>query len=345
MVPCYNGDKKDFFLDFLYQKKDRMSLDLNAKNIKDLTAILNKSQFSTNNYRWDASSIIGYGSFSKVYKGSDVTTKEPVAIKVLNNFHNIDKFVYEAAIAAKMDHPNICQLLGINTVRRYIAFEYCENGTLSDVLYSKRLSGDGDRFEKLDMIKKHPIKYGYKTLEFGQQLSFSINICSALVWLHSQRIFHQDIKPTNILVTKDSQCKLCDFGSAVCVFGSFSDINILDGRPLKLGNCGSLLYQAPEILNEESIIEQSEVYALIITLWEIFTQELVWRGYNDRDSYIDDVNDGVRPPLAKCKLYPNFDIDSRINPILERGWKHDPYDRPLFSELLKLLEGLETSDT
>lgn len=293
-------------------------------------------------YRWNSSDLIGYGSFGRVYRGYDLNNT-PVAVKILHSCDcdipeyrrefDYNEFNREVDIISKIQHPNICQLLYVNKNPNYMVFEYCSQGNLYEVLYSKKMKGGlASKYIKLDLIKKKPEKYGFIELSFKERVSFSIDICRALVWLHQHYIFHQDIKPANILVTGDKRCKLCDFGTA-----KYSeDKNSISNPDLD----GSPAYQAPEIFNGTKITEHSEVYAFAITMWEIFTQDISWKGHDNEDIHIFAINNGDRPPLSSSPDYPNVRIDSRVVNILEKSWNCEQMKRLLFSEILELLKEL-----
>ncbi len=187
-----------------------------------------------------ATSIIGRGGYSIVYRGVHHKLNLPVAIKMLRHDLAIKSdflgaFRNEARIIAGLNHENIIRVYDIEERFKtvFIIMEYLQGEPLRDLL--KRL-------------KKIPWKLA---------VDFLIQICSGLSYAHSRGIIHRDINPANIFVQPDDRLKIFDFGIA-CPAGT---------EDYLLG--GAFPYLAPELFDGEPGDELSDLYALGITAYEI----------------------------------------------------------------------------
>lgn len=185
---------------------------------------------------------LGQGSMGKVYLGIDEETNQKVAIKVMNQNGNeriLDYFIREAQVLIQLHHPNIIALKKYGNFQGspFIAMEYAEGSTLEEVL------------------NQHPISVRYA-------LEIVIYILDALEYVSHYHIVHRDIKPTNIIIGKNSKSiKLIDFG----VGKSLEDQNNLT----KTGQIvGTIYYMAPEQLqNAVHVDYRADIYAVGATLY------------------------------------------------------------------------------
>jgi serine/threonine-protein kinase len=184
-----------------------------------------------------------------VFRGTRVTTGAQVAIKVLapryaSNRGFVDRFEREAGALAALDHPNIVNVLGQGCAASnyYFAMELVEGVTLDQVIHTIEL----DSRQHTHLVRE---------------------ICNALAYVHSRGIVHCDMKPGNILVTRDGVVKVSDFGVAH-----------IAGDGAGLGNgpaCGTRNYMAPELMSEfEAPNVRADVYSLGVTFYKMFTRQL-----------------------------------------------------------------------
>lgn len=199
--------------------------------------------------RYEIIEKIGAGGMSIVYKAKDNRLQRNVAIKELREeFAKDDEFVNkfrkEALSAARLSHPNIVGIYDVGNDQdiHYIVMEYVEGKTLKQVIEEKG-------------------PFDYKTvLEYGTQ------IVSALKHAHEKKIIHRDIKPQNILMTKDGILKVTDFGIAKAVDSS---------TVVATGNAiGSVHYFSPEQAKGKYVNESSDLYSCGIVLFELATKRL-----------------------------------------------------------------------
>ena len=191
---------------------------------------------------------IGKGSYSVVYKGyNNKHKKNTYAIKEINievNSSNIERFYLEIELMRRLNHKNIIKLY--DTVQNekyiYIIMEYCKYGDLRDFLKSKPLNE-------------------YKTQIIMKQ------IIAGLKYLYDNKVFHRDLKPQNILVSKNCIIKITDFGLA-----KEYEENILSDTI-----CGSPIYMAPEIIQNIKYSNKADIWSLGVIFYELLTGETPYK--------------------------------------------------------------------
>jgi serine/threonine-protein kinase len=208
-----------------------------------------------NRYRVDGS--LGNGGMANVYVGTDTLLRRRVAIKVLREQYASDddfvkRFSYEAQSAAKLSHPNIVNVydFGREDHSYYIVMELVDGATLGDLM---RQEG---------------------TLPEPVALDYAIQIASGLAYAHRQGLLHRDVKPANILVTKDDVVKLSDFGIARAV----SEHTLGVTQPGMV--MGSVAYISPEQAQGHDIDERSDLYSVGVVLYQMLTGALPFTGDN-----------------------------------------------------------------
>jgi len=203
--------------------------------------------------RYQLMEEIGSGGMALVYKALDLTLDRIVAIKVLKEeFLDDDEFVKrfhaEAQSVAKLSNPNIVGVydVALDGKYHYIVMEYIEGVTLSNYIASK------------------------KVLESDEAMSIAIQICNALTHAHKNNIVHRDIKPHNILLTKEGVAKVADFGIAKV---TTNKTLTLSGRTI-----GSVHYFSPEQARGGFVDNRTDLYSLGCVLYEMTTGQLPYEG-------------------------------------------------------------------
>uniref|UniRef100_A0A7S2BRV6 Protein kinase domain-containing protein n=1 Tax=Florenciella parvula TaxID=236787 RepID=A0A7S2BRV6_9STRA len=156
-------------------------------------------------------------------------------------------------------------------------------------------------------------------LEFTayERVQIANDVACAMQYLHENKIIHRDIKSHNLLVAPGGIVKLCDFGLV----------------KTKNTQAGTPAYMAPELLENASFNKSVDVYAFGILLWELFTGEVPFAGYEIPD-IITQVTSGNRLRV------PTVDTPVEIRRMIEDCWAQDPKARPSFPDILVVLDGL-----
>ena len=190
-------------------------------------------------------SCLGEGGMGIVYKAFDLKLERYIAIKILsshavNNPQFIERFKREAKNQAKLTHPNIVPVYGITEENRLfgIVMEYVEGETL------ERMIGRKGRIGIIDSLK------------IIQQ------ILSGVSYAHSKGFVHRDLKPSNIILNTDGVAKIMDFG----ISKSLNESKAITQTGMKIG---TLLYMSPEQIKAQEPTNQSDVYSIGITLYEM----------------------------------------------------------------------------
>lgn len=221
--------------------------------------------------RYEIVEKIGSGGMSHVYKAKCGLLNRYVAVKVLRPEFTSDedfvrKFRRESQAAASLSHQNIVSIydVGVDGDIHYIVMEYIEGRTLKKLIREKK--------------RLSPLQ----AAEIAQQ------ICKALLHAHKNHIIHRDIKPHNILVTKEGIAKVTDFGIARAVTSS------------TVTNTGSVIgsvhYFSPEQARGGYIDEKSDLYSLGIVMYEMVTGKVPFEGESPISIALKHLQEQVTPP-------------------------------------------------
>ena len=256
-----------------------------------------------NNYmiigKYRLGKTIGKGSFSVVKLGYHVSTKDPVAIKIVekqNLKNSPDKYWLkrEMNILKKLDHPGICKFIDFikDMTSYYLVTEYCGGGELYDFI-----------------ITHHPVEEKLAKKFFKQ-------IVLILSYIHSKGICHRDLKPENLLLTESNTIKLIDFGLS-------SESSICTDK------VGSPIYVAPETLfNDTYDGKIADIWSLGVVLYTLVTGQIPWDYKNEKAMYEQIKNGDYYLPNGLSKDCLNL-IKSILNPnpkhriTLERILAHE----------------------
>ncbi|HAE41483.1 MAG TPA: Stk1 family PASTA domain-containing Ser/Thr kinase, partial [Clostridiales bacterium] len=233
------------------------------------------------NGRYEIIEEVGSGGMAQVYRAKCNVLNRFVAVKVLkrefvNDQDFIDKFKQESMSAARLNHKNIVNVYdtGVDDGIYYIVMEYLEGITLHE------------------LIQKN------KGLSTDTAVDICIQICEALDHAHSNGIIHRDIKPHNILIDKNNQVKVADFGIARAV--SNKTMTNSDNT------LGSVNYFSPEQARGGYIDEKSDIYSLGIVFFEMLTGEVPFKGDSAIAIALKHVNEQMPAPSSINKEIPDF---------------------------------------
>ncbi|WP_414732160.1 Stk1 family PASTA domain-containing Ser/Thr kinase [Acetobacterium carbinolicum] len=265
--------------------------------------------------RYEIVELIGRGGMAYVYKARDLKLNRYVAVKVLReeyteNEQFIKKFDRESQAVACLSHPNIVGVydVGVQDNIYYIIMEYVDGITLKQYLMRKG---------RLDYI---------------EATRFVMDISNALRCAHENKIIHRDIKPHNILLTRDLVPKVADFGIARAI--TSSTVTMTNQT------MGSVHYISPEQAKGGFVDERSDLYSLGILYYELLTGKLPFDEENTVTIAIKHIQEEIVPPKL---LEPK--IPERVNQIVIKLTQKKPDERyqntdELMEDLEALLENL-----
>jgi serine/threonine-protein kinase len=194
--------------------------------------------------RYRIISCLGKGGMGEVFRADDLILGQAVALKFLpeaarGNANLLTRFYDEVRIARQIAHKNVCRVYDIGEIngQPYLSMEYIDGEDLAGLLRRiGRLPGD-------------------KAVEFARKL------CAGLAAAHAQGVLHRDLKPANIMVDSRGEVRITDFGLAG-IAEQLQGAEIRNGTPA---------YMAPEQLAGREVSVQSDIYALGLVLYEMFT--------------------------------------------------------------------------
>ncbi|KAI4341147.1 hypothetical protein MLD38_025906 [Melastoma candidum] len=206
-------------------------------------------ELETATSRFSPENVIGEGGYGVVYKGKLINGTNVAVKKILNNLGQAEKeFRVEVEAIGHVRHKNLVRLLGycIEGVHRMLVYEYVNNGNLEQWLHGATEQNRG--------------------LTWEQRMKIMLGTAKALAYLHESiepKVVHRDIKSSNILIDRDFNAKISDFGLAK-LLGS-------DESHIATRVMGTFGYVAPEYANTGLLNEKSDVYSFGILLLESVT--------------------------------------------------------------------------
>ncbi len=188
--------------------------------------------------------LLGRGGMGEVYRADDLRLGQPVALKLLpdelsHDRERLERFFNEARTARQVTHPNVCRVFDLGGVEglHYISMEYVDGEDLRTLLQ----------------------RIGYLPKEKATQIARQL--CAGLAAAHDEGILHRDLKPANVMLDGRGRVRITDFGLA----GVADEFEAHDLR------AGTPAYQAPEQLAGEEVSTASDIYALGLVLYELYT--------------------------------------------------------------------------
>jgi serine/threonine-protein kinase len=246
--------------------------------------------------RYRIIALLGRGGMGEVYRATDLTLGQSVALKFLpeeasRNQRLLERFHGEVRIARQVSHPNVCRVYDIGEVEGmpFISMEYVDGEDLASLLTRiGRLPGD-------------------KALETARKL------CAGLAAAHDRGVIHRDLKPQNIMINKRGEVVIMDFGLAA-IAGQLSGAEASVGTPA---------YMAPEQLKGAEVTARSDVYALGLVLYELFTGKRAFEAKSLR--HLLDLEESVHLTSMSSAA---ADIDPAVEKAIRRCLDPDPVKRP-----------------
>lgn len=255
---------------------------------------------------------LGRGGMGEVFLANQVSLDRKVALKTLNRElaqkeDFVKRFLREARSMAKLHHPNVVQVYAVDSQKGYhfVAIEYVDGQSMQD--WMKQL----------------------KRLSVGDALHVALVCAEALKHASDQQMIHRDIKPDNILVTKNGVVKVADFGLAKALDEDVSMTQSGTGM-------GTPLYMAPEqARNAKHVDQRSDIYALGCMLYYFVSGKLPFGGENTLELITAKEKGGFKPARQI-----NPEVPERIDLIIDKMLAKNPEHRYAdYQQLIKDLQG------
>ena len=255
--------------------------------------------------RYEILSRIGSGGMADVYKGKDHKLNRYVAIKVLKSDFRTDeifiqKFLSEAQAAAGLMHPNVVNVYDVGQDRGlyYMVMELVEGITLKEYIEKKG------------------------RLTAKETISISIQMVTGIQAAHNQHIVHRDIKPQNIIISKEGKVKVTDFGIARATTAT---------NTISTNVMGSVHYTSPEQARGGIVDEKSDIYSAGITMYEMITGHVPFDGDSTVSVAIKHLQEEIVSPAEEVP-----DIPYSLECIIMKCTQKNPERRYLNCQALIL---------
>jgi TolB-like protein/tetratricopeptide (TPR) repeat protein/predicted Ser/Thr protein kinase len=264
---------------------------------------------------------LGRGGMGEVYEAEDLNLRRRVALKILppevaRDEERLRRFQREAETLARLNHPRIVTIYSVEEADgvRFLTMEYVEGSTLREAVRSGGLPID-------------------RLVGLARQLS------EALAAAHERGVLHRDLKPENVLLDRDGQLKVLDFGLAKS--GPSEAVTALRGEQATLTIEGQLLgtvpYMSPEQAEGRSLDERSDIFSLGVMLYELATGERPFAG-DTQTALLSAILRDAPVPLGDQRP----DLPSGFRELIERCLEKDPVQRPQSAG--EVLEALDSVD-
>ncbi len=253
---------------------------------------------------FEIASALGAGGMGEVYRAFDTRLGRTVAVKILrlDKVGSRERFQREAHVISRLSHPHICSLydVGEENGTPFLVMEYLEGQTLADRL------DDGP-------------------IPVAQALRYGIEICDALDEAHRHGIIHRDVKPGNVMLTRDG-VKLLDFGLAKLRQAEAADGTQETIESLHLtqegGMLGTVSYMSPEQLEGRKVDPRTDLFAVGAVLYEMVTGRRPFAG-ESRASVIAAILTSDPSPMSELQPV----IPPTLERVVRRSLAKSPDDR------------------
>jgi serine/threonine protein kinase/Tfp pilus assembly protein PilF len=268
--------------------------------------------------RYEIIELLGRGGMGNVYRVVDKKINEEIALKFLNlaiaDEKMIERFKNELKLARKISHKNICRMYDLGDLDGipYITMEYVTGEDLRSMI---KMTGQ---------------------LSVGRALSIAMQVCEGLAEAHRLGVVHRDLKPRNIMIDKEGNARIMDFGIARSIkVKGITRVGSIIGTPE---------YMSPEQVKGEKVDRRSDIYSLGIILFEMMTGQVPFEG--DTSLSIALKHEKEIPPDPREF---NAQIPKELSRVILRCLEKDKERRfqgagELFSDLVKVDEEIPTKE-
>jgi serine/threonine-protein kinase len=238
----------------------------------------------------------GRGGMGQVYRAQDLELGQPVALKFLTAFRSDERarnrLRKEVRLARQISHPNVCRVFDIGEAsgELYLSMEYVDGEDLAGLL---------------TRIGRLPLDKG---------VDIARKLCAGLAAAHARGVLHRDLKPGNIMIDSRGEVRIMDFGLAAVTEQQLDAAEVRSGTPA---------YMAPEQLEGREATTRSDIYALGLVLYELFTGKPAFEGKDAAEllrlreahpsttpsTLVPDLDPGIERTILRC-----LEPDSRMRP-------------------------------
>ena len=259
--------------------------------------------------RYRIVSRLGRGGMGEVYRADDLKLGQPIALKFLAKPDPArERELYdEVRIGRQISHPNLCRLYDIAEAegRIFITMELVDGEDLASLL--RRIG----------------------RLPADKAVSVARDLCAGLAAAHERGVIHRDLKPGNVMIDGRGRARITDFGLAV-----------MEARSKDHALAGTPAYMAPEQLAGQPATIGSDIYALGLLFYEIFTGRRAFVGASTADLVSQQRAMRITPPRQLVG-----DVESRVDQVILRCLDPDPEKRPeSVTEVMRELPGFDPLD-
>jgi len=269
--------------------------------------------------RYQVIEELGKGGMGKVYKVVDTKIKEKIALKLLKpeiaaDKKTIERFSNELKFARKIRHENVCQMFDLNEEKGtlYITMEYVSGDDLKSMI---RMMGQ---------------------LSPGQAISITKQICDGLEAAHKLGVVHRDLKPQNLMIDRDGNARIMDFGIARSIKAKgITGTGVMIGTPE---------YMSPEQVEGKEVDQRSDIYSMGVILYEMVTGRVPFEGDTPFTIGMKHKSEEPRDPKELNAQIPD-DLCQLILRCMEKD-KEKRYQSAgeLRSELIGIEKGIPTAE-
>jgi serine/threonine-protein kinase len=246
--------------------------------------------------RYRVIGLVGRGGMGEVYRATDLMLGQSVALKLLppeasSNPRLLERFHGEVRVARQVSHPNVCRVYDIGEIEGmpFLSMEYVDGEDLAGLL------------QRIGRLPED------KALVTARQL------CAGLQAAHDRGVIHRDLKPQNIMMNKRGEVVIMDFGLAA-IADQLTGAEVHNGTPA---------YMAPEQLKGAEVTARSDIYALGLVLYEIFTGRRPFDGQSVKQ-LLEQQESAHLPSMTSGTV----EVDPAVEKAIRRCLEPDPAKRP-----------------